>query len=111
VLDAIGWRMGGLVAYCACLALIALAIATFTRSGIVPLVVLLVNSSVVSVSFLLAKVFPPAKFLPDAAGTQLWAHNSSLANPLSPTAGGLVLAAWTVLALVAGAVVFSRRDA
>ncbi|GAB3563632.1 hypothetical protein GCM10027445_06120 [Amycolatopsis endophytica] len=110
-LDGIGWRLGGVVVYCACVSVIALAIATFTRGGVVPLVVLLVNTTAVSVSFLLARVFPPAKFLPDAAGTQLFARNTTLPEPLSPGAGGLVLAVWTVLALVAGAVVFTRRDA
>lgn len=110
-LDALGWRIGGVALYCTCVSLIALAVATVTRGGVVPLVVLIANTTVVSVSLLLAKVFPAAKFLPDAAGAQLFVRNSPLTAPLSPTAGGLVLAGWTVLALGIGAVVFLRRDA
>lgn len=111
LLDALGWRPLGAVAYCVCMAMLALAITTATRSGLIPLVVLVVNGSVVSVSLLLSKVTPVAKFLPDAAGLHMFARGTAFADPLSPVWGGVVLLAWTVAALVAGAFVFGRRDA
>ncbi|MEU6645174.1 ABC transporter permease [Saccharomonospora sp. NPDC046836] len=109
--DALGWRPLGAVVYCVCTALLALAITTITRNGLIPLVVLIINSSVVSVSILLSRLTPLAKFLPDAAGLQLFAYNAAIEDPLSPAMGGVVLAVWTAAALLAGATVLVRRDA
>ena len=105
-------RSAGVAAYWALMSLIALAVTVFTRSGIIPLAWFLANSSVLSVSFLLSKVTPAARYLPDLAGVRLFADPSSLAvrDPLPPFTGGLVMAAWATGLLVLSAVVFLRRD-
>lgn len=107
----LGWRLPGAVFYCVCTALIALAVTTVTRSGVIPLIVLIVNSSLISVSFLLSKVTSWAKFLPDAAGLHLFARGTAYAEHLSPVVGAAVLTAWTALGLAVGVVAFVRRDA
>ncbi|SDG65674.1 hypothetical protein SAMN05216553_11087 [Lentzea fradiae] len=107
----LGWRLPGAVFYCVCTALIALGVTTVTRNGLIPLVVLIVNSSAISVSLLLSKVTSWAKYLPDAAGIPLFAGETAYTEQLPPLAGATVLTAWTALGLAVGAVAFIRRDA
>lgn len=99
--------------YWALTALIALAITVLTRSGIIPLIVLIANSSLVSVSLLLSHVTPLARYLPDLAGSRLFASGSlaALDEPLDPLTGGLVMAGWAAGLLTIAAAVFARRDA
>lgn len=106
-------RWLGAAAYATFTALIALAITALTRSGVVPLIVLVANGSVVSVSFLLSKVTPLARYLPDLAGMRMIAGGDRLAidDALAPLPGGLVMAAWTAALLAVAAVVLNRRDA
>lgn len=111
VIDRIGWRAVGAVVYWVLTALIACAVTVFTRSGIIPLALLIVNSSLVSFSLLLTRVSPLARYLPDVAGAQMVNANYPAQNMLGPLAGGLVMSAWTAGLLVVAAVVFARRDA
>lgn len=106
-------RSAGLALYWTCMALIAFAVTVLTRSGIVPLVWFIANSSVISVSLLLSKLTPTARYLPDLAGMRLFAAPSSIAvqDPLEPVIGGLVMTAWGLGLLIVSALVFSRRDA
>lgn len=106
-------RTFGTALYWALTGLIALAVTILTRSGIVPLIVLIANSSLVSISLLLSKLTPLARYLPDLAGIRLVAAGDYIAvnDPLDPLTGGLVMAAWAVALLAVSAVVFSRRDA
>jgi ABC-2 type transport system permease protein len=106
-------RSLGAALYWLLTALMALAVAVLTRSGVVPLVVLIVNSSVVSVSVLLAKLTPVAFWLPDAAGMRLFTGRLFVAadRALDPVTGGLVMAAWTAVLLAVATAVFVRRDA
>ncbi|WP_341716193.1 hypothetical protein QQG74_19495 [Micromonospora sp. FIMYZ51] len=105
-------RLVGAGVYWALTALIALAVTVFTRSGIIPVIVLVANSSLVSVSYLLSHLTPLARYLPDLAGASLFAGDLlALDNALAPLAGGLVMAAWTAGLLVLAGVVFARRDA
>lgn len=108
----LGQAVGGGV-YAVLTALIALAITVFARSGVVPLVVLVANGSVVSVSFLLYQVTPLARFLPDLAGMRMVAGEDRLAidDALGPVTGGLVMAAWTAALLAVAGAVLVRRDA
>jgi ABC-2 type transport system permease protein len=94
-------------------ALIALAITVLTRSGVIPLIVLIVNSSLVSLSLLLSKLTPLARYLPDIAGARLFASQRSMAlqETLDPVTGGLVMSAWSVGLLAVAAATFKRRDA
>lgn len=93
--------------------LIALAITVLTRSGVVPLIVLIANSSLVSVSLLLTNLTSLAYYLPDIAGMRLFTGNTwtMFEDALDPLTGGLVMAAWTLGLLGLSAVVFTSRDA
>lgn len=93
--------------------LMALAATVVVRNGVLPLVVLIANSSLVSVSLLLSFVTPAAFYLPDLAGTQLFAGDLALDSDrmLDPVTGGLVMAGWTAALLAVAGVVLARRDA
>ena len=106
-------RSLGVGLYWALTALIALAITVLTRSGIVPLIVLIANSSLVSVSLLLTNLTPLARYLPDLAGIRLFERDEFIAldDALDPVTGALVMAAWAAGLLAVAAVVFNRRDA
>ena len=93
--------------------LLASGITLITRNGTIPLLVLILNSSVVSVSLLLTNVTSLAHWLPDMAGRRLFGFEEGSVVPggLDTLPGALVMAAWSVLALVVGGVLFARRDA
>nr|WP_062341182.1 ABC transporter permease [Herbidospora sakaeratensis] len=105
-------RLAGVVCYWTYTALLAFAITVLLRHGIVPLTVLLVNTSVVSVTFLLTKVTPLANYFPDMAGVRMFV--GKVANDdvsISPLVGLLVMSAWVAGLLVLAGAVFARRDA
>lgn len=99
--------------YCILTALIAMAITTLTRSGTMPLIVLIANSSVVSASLLLTRITPAAHWLPDTAGRELFGFPPEYSIPggLSAAPGALVMGAWALTLMVVACVVFTRRDA
>lgn len=101
--------LGGTL-YWAITGLIALAVTVLFRSGIVPLVVLIMNNSVVSLSLLLTKLTPLAHWLPDMAGRRLYGDLGTVDGGLEAGPGALVMAGWAVLLLVVAGVVFHRRD-
>jgi hypothetical protein len=114
--DEFAARSLGVFAYWALTALLALGLTTLTRNGIIPLILLIVNSSLVSFSLLLSDVTRLARYLPDLAGTamMLGPDPDLFVDPdllLDPLPGGLVMAAWTAGLLVVAAVVLHRRDA
>jgi ABC-2 type transport system permease protein len=111
--DAVLARSLGAALYWVLSALMAMAVAVLARSGTVPLLVLIVNSSAVSVSVLLAELTPLAFWLPDHAGMSLFAGRLFVAadRALDPVTGALVMAAWTAALLAVAAVAFVRRDA
>lgn len=106
-------RSLGCVCYATLTGLLALGVTVLTRSGTLPLIILIMNSSLVSVSFLLSRVTPLAYWLPDLAGARLFARDTDglLNGALAPIPGGLVMAAWTAGLLLVAALVFERRDA
>lgn len=91
--------------------LVALGITALVRSQMVPLVVLVANSSVVSIPVLLAGVTPLAYWLPDMAGRRLFHGLDMMEGGLDAVPGAIVMAAWAVLLVAAGTIVFARRDA
>lgn len=97
-------RVAGAVAYWVLMPLIAFAVTVVTRSGIVPMVFFVVNSSFVSVTYLLTRVTPLAAYLPDMAGSRMFTGQG-------PVQGGLVMLAWTAGLLAVATLVFTRRDA
>ncbi|WP_423465019.1 ABC transporter permease [Promicromonospora sp. MS192] len=104
-------RMLGAALYWILTGLIALAVTVLARSGLVPLVVLVANSSLVSVSLLLTTVTPLAHWLPDLAGRRLLGGLSTVEGGLDAGPGALVMAAWAFGLLAVAGVVLSRRDA
>lgn len=106
-----GQRMLGAILYWVLTALMAFGITVLTRSGIIPLIVLILNTSVVSVTYLLTKATPLAGLLPDVAGLQMFIREYPAADMLAPVPGGLVMAAWTAGILTVAWFRFTRRDA
>lgn len=99
-----GWYWAGM-------AVIALALTALARSEVVPLVLLVVNSSLVSVSLLAIRVLPAARWLPDAAARNLFGLEADELGGPGPLAGGLALGAWALGLLALAAFVLDRRDA
>ncbi|MFC3747075.1 ABC transporter permease [Paenibacillus sp. GCM10012306] len=110
-------RLIGAVCYWTFTALLALGITLLTKNGIIPLTVLMINSSLVSFSVLLYKVTKLAFYLPDRAGAEMFMFTSdtlftgSLFDRFhTPYTGGLIMFAWVVVIFIVAAIVFHRRD-
>lgn len=101
-------RLLGVVCYWVLTALLAYGFTFITKSGLIPLAVLIINSSVVSFSVLLSKVTKLSFYLPDRAGIDMFMPLSDSIH--TPLAGGLVMVAWVALFFIAAAIVFHRRD-
>ncbi|GIO28995.1 MULTISPECIES: ABC transporter permease [Paenibacillus] len=101
-------RLIGAVFYWTFTALLALGMTVLTKSGMIPLAVLIINTSLVSFSFLLSKVTKLALYLPDRAGLEMFMFTSD--RFLTPFTGGLVMFAWAVVLFIVAAIVFHRRD-
>lgn len=104
-------RSLGAMLYWVLTGLLAFAITVLTRNGIIPLIILIVNSSLVSISLLLTNITPLAHWLPDMAGRRLFGGVHTVDGGLEALPGALVMAAWTLALLAAASGVFSRRDA
>ena len=111
--DAMLTRSLGAALYWVLMALIAFAITALARSVMIPLVVLIANSSLVSVTLLLSNLTPLANWLPDMAGRNLFGFSPEYAMPggLEPQLGSIVMAAWAVGLVALAAGFFHRRDA
>lgn len=103
-------RMGGAAAYWVLMALLGFGLTVLTRNGIIPMAILVANSSAVTVTYLLAQSFPAANYLPDLAGMRMFTTIETNVE-IAPMTGGLVMAAWVIALLIAAGTVFSRRDA
>ena len=108
-LDAARWELGlrG-AAYVALTGPLGLAVTAVLRNGLVPLVYLVANSTVVSPGFLLTNVTNAAWYLPDTAAMVLIREEPGVGGQPAPLVGALVGAAW-VLGFLALAVVLDRR--
>lgn len=103
-------RVATAILYWTLIALLSYAITLITRNGIVPLTFLIINSTVVSVSYLLTKVTDLAAYLPDIVGPQMFLNTSDFPVRIAPLTAGLVMTAWIAVLLTIGAVLFHRRD-
>lgn len=101
-------RLIGAVCYWTFTALLAFGITVLTRNGIIPLAVLMINSSIVSFSFLLSRVTRLALYLPDRAGIDMFMSMSDGFH--TPLRGGFVMFSWVVVLFIVAAIVFNRRD-
>lgn len=106
-------RSLGTALYWVLMGLIALSITALTRSGIIPLIVLIANSSVVSFSLLLTNLTPLAHWLPDMAGRALFGFppEQVVQGGLEGVPGAIVMGSWTLALLVVASIAFRRRDA
>jgi ABC-2 type transport system permease protein len=103
-------RAAAAVLYWVLLGLLSHALTLIFRNGIVTLTVLIVNSSVVSVSYLLTKVTPLAAYLPDIVGTHMFLNEVGDVD-VAPLTAGLVMTGWVAALLALGAWLFDRREA
>lgn len=99
-------RLIGAVCYWTFTAHLAVGMTLLTKNGIIPLAVLIINSSFISFSFLLTKVTKFAFYLPDQAGANMFMSDGFL----SPLTGGFVMFSWVAIILIVAAIVFHRRD-
>ncbi|KQL18375.1 ABC transporter permease [Cytobacillus solani] len=99
-------RLIGVVCYWTFTALLAFGITVLTKNGMIPLTVLIINSSVVTVSYLLTKVTKLAFYLPDRAGTDMLMSGGFH----TPFTGGLIMFAWVAVLFIIADIVFDRRD-
>lgn len=107
-LDAARWGVGGRgLAYVLLSGLLGLAVTAVLRNGLVPLVYLVGNSTVVSPGYLLTNVTPWAWYLPDTAPMTIIRIPPDPGQP-SGWAVTLVAVGW-VLALLALAFALDRR--
>jgi hypothetical protein len=104
-------RVVAAVLYWVLTALLAYGITLIVRNGIVPLTLLIINSTFVSVSYLLTKVTDLAAYLPDIAGARMFIRGPDFPVDMAPVTAGLVMTAWVLALLGAGAFLFRRRDA
>lgn len=102
-------RLFGAVCYWTFTALIAFGITVITKNGIIPLAVLIINSSVVSLSVLLGKVTELAFYLPDRAGIEMFItpYTGEFHTPFT---GGLIMFAWVAVLFIIATIIFHRRD-
>ncbi|MEK5032188.1 ABC transporter permease [Paenibacillus sp. FSL R7-0302] len=113
-------RLAGAVCYWTFTALLAFGLTLLTKQGMIPLTVLMINSSLVSFSVLLAKVTKLAFYLPDRAGLEMFMFTKDGVAPAAtgsvfdsyhtPVTGGLIMFAWVAVLLGTAAIVFHRRD-
>jgi ABC-2 type transport system permease protein len=103
-------RISGAVLYWILLGLMAYAITLATRNGVITLTLLIVNSSVVSVSYLLTRVTSLAAYLPDIVGAHMFLRGDQVER-IPPATAGLVMTAWVAAMLFGAALLFHRRDA
>ncbi|MEK3835904.1 MULTISPECIES: ABC transporter permease [unclassified Paenibacillus] len=113
-------RLAGAVCYWTFTALLAFGLTLLTKQGMIPLTVLMINSSLVSFSVLLAKVTKLAFYLPDRAGMEMFMFTKNSASTEvtgslfdsyhTPVTGGLIMFAWVAVLLGIAAIVFHRRD-
>jgi len=108
--DAVTRCLGGTL-YWMLMALLAFAATVVLRNGVIPLIAMIVNSSLVSVSFLLTKLTSLAFYLPDIAGLGLFRGVARVEGGLDAVPGGLVMAGWALLFCAVAGFVFTRRDA
>ncbi|WP_059042783.1 ABC transporter permease [Paenibacillus rubinfantis] len=101
-------KLFGVVCYWVFTALLALGITVLTKNGMIPLAVLIMNTSFVSFSFLLSKLTKLALYLPDRVGIEMFMVTGD--SFLPPFMGGLVMFTWVLILFIVASIVFSRRD-
>lgn len=104
-------RSLGALLYWVTMALLAAAITTLTRTGTIPLVVLIANASLISVSLLLSQLTSWVKVLPDVAGLATFLTDLPIEGALSVPAAVAISLAWAVAAALTAVGSHVVRDA
>ncbi|QIM16906.1 ABC transporter permease [Leucobacter insecticola] len=106
-------RILGTALYWGLMGLIAFSVTTLAQNGIIPLILLIANSSLVSFSLLLTNLTPLAHWLPDMAGRNLFGFPAEyvVQGGLDTVPGAPVMGAWTLGLLLISGILFRRRDA
>lgn len=103
-------RLIGVVCYWVLTALMALGITILTRHAALPLAVLILNSSVMTVTYLLTRITPLANYFPDMAGIRMFHEIQDTGSTITPLWGGIIMTAWVTAFLTVGTITFCRRD-
>lgn len=110
-LDATRWAVGARgAAYLTLNALLGFAVTVVLRDGLIPLVYLVANSTIVSPGYLLTHVTEWAWFLPDTAAMAILRMPPEPSQPAAWVAA-LVAIAWVLGSLGVGIALESRREA
>ncbi|GLX99780.1 hypothetical protein [Actinoplanes sp. NBRC 101535] len=104
-------RIAAAVLYWVLIGLLAFAITLLARNGIVTLTLLILNTAVVSVSYLLTKITPWAAYLPDIVGAHMFLRGMHTDVVIAPLTAGLVMTAWVAGLLALAGLLLNRRDA
>ncbi len=104
-------RIAAAALYWTLLALLAYAVTLIFRNGVITLTVFIVNSTVVSVSYLLTKLTPWAAYLPDIVGAHMFLRGDATGVRIAPLTAGLVMTAWVAALLAVAGYLFHRRPA
>ncbi|KHL97135.1 ABC transporter permease [Paenibacillus sp. IHB B 3415] len=103
-------RLIGVVCYWILTALLAFGVTVLTRNGVIPLAILIMNTSVVTVTYLLTKITPLANYLPDMAGIRMFVKIKDTGVGIDPLWAGVIMTAWVAAFLTAAVIAFCRRD-
>ncbi|WEO78736.1 ABC transporter permease [Cryobacterium sp. SO2] len=102
------WRnVAGVALTWSVLGLLAFTIGVIARNAIVPLVFTIPLA--VGLGDFLVTLWEPAKFLPPAAGADLFTPADGI--HLDPVTGALVMSAWAAISIVSAGALFLKRDA
>ncbi len=106
--DAVPWAiLWGVVVYWLLISIFTFALAVILRSGLTAMATVLALALIVSTYLL--HITPLAKALPDQAGAQLYQLPPVPPGDLGPIAGGLILLAWSLAALLLALIVFRSQ--
>jgi len=89
------------------LGLVAFGIGTLARHPVVPLIIII--PFVVGIGDFLVTLWAPARFLPPAAGAELFTPSDG--THLDAGTGAMVMLAWAIGVVVLAGFTFARRDA
>ncbi|MGO3170126.1 MAG: ABC transporter permease [Bavariicoccus seileri] len=103
-------RIGGVIVYWIFLALFTFGLTVLTRNAIIPISIMVINSSGVPITYLLTQMNPLATYLPDMAGQKMFTRGVDTGLELAPIAGGAVMGVWVFVLLIIAGITFFRRD-
>ncbi|WP_127841177.1 ABC transporter permease [Actinomyces wuliandei] len=104
-------RMAGVLLSWVTTAILSLTLTAVTRNGVLSLVLLVTNSSVVSLSLLISLVTDWARYLPDTAAISTFLVTPPVSAALDPGPAAVVCAGWAAGAVAVTSWCWVGRDA